>query len=678
MNGEILSAVWPEWTIVRRINSGSYGVVYEAIRTDHGVESRAAIKVISIPQDENEIETLRSVGVFDNESKTYFRELVDEFVNEIRIMESFKGSQNIVSVEDYKVVAKNDQEGWDIYIRMELLTPLTTYISDKKLSEYEVIRLGCDICCALERCAKRNVIHRDIKPDNIFINEFGDYKLGDFGVARKLENATSGLSQKGTLNYMAPEIVKGEHYDATVDIYSLGMVLYWLTNKKRLPFLNPEQQLISPHAINSAYQKRIGGEPLPAPCDASETLSQVILTACDPDPGKRFATAGAMKNALMSVVAANGNTKNNVVQNGVSRIGTFGEKKKSKIPVILAAVLLLLLASGGGLYFAGANRKIVDSEEKNNVLVVSEEASEDEQPVTEEAEQVPAESAVIEEKKDDEKGEIDQQPGAVQQEKRSIDDVFPPEGSFFTYDGHTYCFYDVYAIDENEYGNVIDTSEGAYKNVQQFCRDQGGHLAIINSEEENDALFAETQGKYDHTVFFGLSDRNKEGRWVWDDGTEDTLGLWAVKYGVQQPDNGNGFSYENYAEFDYDRNNPSGSDNTGKWNDAVYLENTSIFICEWDCILEGLELQETQTQQSDGDTYGGYFTEQQIEEIRASLHVPDDSGIEIVVGEPYYWDGGDMDLVDVDFYEDGEFIAGAACRPYSTETIRSIYMYSKQ
>ena len=104
----------------------------------------------------------------------------------------------------------------------------------------------------------------------------------------------------------------------------------------------------------------------------------------------------------------------------------------------------------------------------------------------------------------------------------------------------------------------------------------------------------------------------------------------------------------------------------------------TLFICEWDCILEGLELQETQTQQSDGDTYGGYFTEQQIEEIRASLHVPDDSGIEIVIGEPYYWDGGDMDLVDVDFYEDGEFIAGAACRPYSTETIRSIYMYSKQ
>ena len=172
MNNSIdLSAAWPEWKGVKPINRGSYGVVYEAIRTDHGVESHAAIKVISIPQDESEIDSLRSIGLFPNESKTFLKEVVDEFTNEIQIMESFKGSQNIVSVEDYKVIEKKNRVGWDIYIRMELLTPLTTYISDKTLSEREVVGLGCDICSALERCAQRNVIHRDIKPDNIFINE---------------------------------------------------------------------------------------------------------------------------------------------------------------------------------------------------------------------------------------------------------------------------------------------------------------------------------------------------------------------------------------------------------------------------------------------------------------------------------------------------------------------------
>ena len=136
---------------------------------------------------------------------------------------------------------------------------------------------------------------------------------------------------------------------------------------------------------------------------------------------------------------------------------------------------------------------------------------------------------------------------------RSVDDVFQPDGPFFTYDGHTYCFYDVYTINENEYGNVTDADAGAYKNIQKFCRDQDGHLAVIDSIEENEELFYETQERYDHTVFFGLSDENREGRWIWVDGTEDTLSLWSVKYGVQQPDNGNGYAVEHYAEFDYDR-----------------------------------------------------------------------------------------------------------------------------
>lgn len=297
MENDTVCAAWPEWKIVRRINRGSYGVVYEAERTDHGVVSSAAIKVISIPDEEYGIDSLFSIGISGDASRTYLQKLADDYVNEIRIMESFKGSQNIVSVEDYKVMDKAGGYGWDIYIRMELLTPLTTYLSDRALSEEDVIKLGCDICSALERCAQRNVIHRDIKPGNIFINEFGDYKLGDFGIARKLENAAGGYSQKGTYNYMAPEVARGEDYDATVDIYSLGMVLYWLMNRKRMPFLGTEHQLIDPNALEDANHKRLSGEPLPPPCDASGKMAQVILTACDPDPRKRLRVLNARKKA---------------------------------------------------------------------------------------------------------------------------------------------------------------------------------------------------------------------------------------------------------------------------------------------------------------------------------------------------------------------------------------------
>ena len=381
-----LSAVWPEWKIVRRINSGSFGVVYEAVRTDHGVESRAAIKVISIPQDEDELESMRSAGLSADATRTYLQEVVNDFANEIRLMESFKGFQNIVSVEDYKVVEKTDRVGWDIYIRMELLTPLNTYISDKTLSEREVIGLGCDICSALERCAQRNVIHRDIKPDNIFINEFGDYKLGDFGIARKLENMTGGLSQKGTYNYMAPEVEKGRSYDATVDIYSLGIVLYWLLNKRRLPFVSTEKKLLSPRDLVTANRRRLDGEPLPAPCNASPAMAEVILKACDPDPRKRFASAEEMKKALKSVTdesdesdAAGSSGELSAESGAISAhkakgsspvvVNTFGERKKSPTPIIIAAILAVVLLLGGGTFIVLGNKGKESSPKKENAEI---------------------------------------------------------------------------------------------------------------------------------------------------------------------------------------------------------------------------------------------------------------------------------------------------------------------
>lgn len=310
-----ISNIWPEWQIEKQLGRGSYGVVYQAIRLDNNVESHAAIKIISIPFDSSEVDSLRSEGLDMDGTRTYFKGIVDDFVSEIQLMESLKGIQNIVSVEDYKVVEKTDTIGWDIYIRMELLIPFNTYICDKTLTEEEIIKLGTDICTALEICGQRNIIHRDIKPENIFVNDFGYFKLGDFGIARKLENMTGGLSQKGTFNYMAPEVANSNEYDARVDTYSLGIVLYRLLNNNKLPFLDTDKQLLNPNERKLAVERRIRGEELPAPCDASPSMANLILRACAHNPNARFASATEMKQALMSV--ANGTYT--IVDTGLDR-----------------------------------------------------------------------------------------------------------------------------------------------------------------------------------------------------------------------------------------------------------------------------------------------------------------------------------------------------------------------
>lgn len=110
---------------------------------------------------------------------------------------------NIVGYEDYAVIEHKDSIGWDIVIRMELLTDLPSYIRNNSFCVNDIVKLATDVCSALEVCHEQKIIHRDIKPDNIFVSGNGDFKLGDFGVARTIEKTVSGLSKKGTYTYIA-------------------------------------------------------------------------------------------------------------------------------------------------------------------------------------------------------------------------------------------------------------------------------------------------------------------------------------------------------------------------------------------------------------------------------------------------------------------------------------------
>lgn len=295
----IFSGVWPEWKAEKMIGRGSFGAVYSAVRNESGVQTRSAIKVVSIPSDDSGAGDME--GLTSSETTVYLQNMVNDFIGEIKVMESFKGMQNIVSIEDFKVVKKTDGVGWRIYIRMELLTPFNQYVSSHPLTEGDIIRLGTEICTALEYCQSRDLIHRDIKPENIFVNDFGCFKLGDFGIARKLESMTSGMSQKGTMSYMAPEVAHGVRYDQRVDICSLGLVLYRLLNNGCPPFMTDRTQLLSPEMRTKSREQRLGGVPLPEPANGSPALKAVVMRACAYDPADRFPDAAAMKSALQAV-----------------------------------------------------------------------------------------------------------------------------------------------------------------------------------------------------------------------------------------------------------------------------------------------------------------------------------------------------------------------------------------
>ena len=291
-----LPEVWPGWDTVRVIGHGSFGAVYEIRRNTLGYTESAAVKIISIPNNPREVEELRRNG-YDDESITQtFREQSEKYMQEYAFMRSLRGNTNIVDCDDIRAVAHEDGFGFDLYIKMELLTPLDA-LKDDAFTEEKVIALGRDICCALELCEKNQIIHRDVKPGNIFVSSNGNYKLGDFGVSRVMEHSTNG-SVTGTPRYMAPEVYANRKYGHRADIYSLGMVLYWLLNERRTPFQPLPPAKLGHSAAESALDRRMNGEAIPAPKNGSAALKAVVLKALAYDPKERYQNAGEMRQAL--------------------------------------------------------------------------------------------------------------------------------------------------------------------------------------------------------------------------------------------------------------------------------------------------------------------------------------------------------------------------------------------
>lgn len=295
---DVINQIWSQWKTLEEIGSGSFGTVYKAVRQDRGNTSYSAVKIVHIPTDGSTINELQSAGMSEKSIANYLNGIVDNLLNEIKIMEQLETADNIVGIKDYQIVPMENGLGYDIFIRMELLEDLSTYLKKQKLSEEEIVRLGMDICKALIACSSVGIIHRDIKLGNIFINKFGSFKLGDFGIAKQLEGMTDAMSRKGTNMYMAPEVFQGKKYDATIDLYSLGLVMYRLLNDGRLPFLPPKPMEFSVQEQSNAMLRRMAGEQIAPPQNAEKKLADIILKACAYEAMDRYENPQAMYHAL--------------------------------------------------------------------------------------------------------------------------------------------------------------------------------------------------------------------------------------------------------------------------------------------------------------------------------------------------------------------------------------------
>ena len=288
---------WHDWSIVGKLGSGSYGSVFSIAKTSMGYTAKAAAKIILIP---HEHASQTGANATSQDSWQLARRMHDE----IRVMSELSGQRNIVIIQDSNIRKRDDADGYALGIRMELLESLPTRVQrlGSPFPVKEAVRVALDVCRALVICHDRKIMHRDVKPENVFWSEsLGEYKLGDFGIAKQLEASaqTWGVQTSiGTPQYEAPEIYLRQKYSYNVDVYSLGVMLFRLLNDDRAPFLPSNAKECTGDEMWAAEGRRIGGERFPDPMRGDKYLADVIRSATAGNPAHRFRSARAFYNAL--------------------------------------------------------------------------------------------------------------------------------------------------------------------------------------------------------------------------------------------------------------------------------------------------------------------------------------------------------------------------------------------
>lgn len=288
------------YTVSEKLGSGAFGTVYKVIKTNAAGQYVRALKHITIPTEKQYNSVLNSMGGDVSKADSYFSQMLDNIVSEIKILNdlSEKGVQHIVRYYENDIVVTDSPRRYDILILMEYLTPLEDFIQNADFRVRNVVKLGLDILDGLQSCHSNGVIHRDIKDDNIFVSDKSEYKIGDFGVSKVLKDSSKAESLKGTPNFLAPEVYLGkEGYTKSVDLYSLGIVLYRLLNYNRNPFLPHFPKQFFAQDEDTAFEERMSGKIPDFPSLAGEQIGQVIVKAIS-NSSERFQTADEFISAL--------------------------------------------------------------------------------------------------------------------------------------------------------------------------------------------------------------------------------------------------------------------------------------------------------------------------------------------------------------------------------------------
>ncbi len=382
------------YRVIRRIGEGGMGLVYEGEHTI--IEKRVAIKV------------LRD----DFSSKP---DVVQRFRQEAKSATRI-GHENIVDISDF-----GETPSGASYFIMEYLegSDLADVLeTEVTLSSERVVEISLQCCAALGAAHDKGIVHRDMKPENIFMQRRSDgtdfVKIVDFGIAKMSEVESDGAPGRkltktgmifGTPEYMSPEQASGKELDHRVDIYAMGVILYELLTGS-VPFVGDSfMGVLTQHMFDSPAPLHEKNPGLQTPA----ALEQVVYRAMAKEPDERFQTMAELAEALTAALegrviasaktqlgfAPNDPSARSSAQAVTSQSRTLAEMDataRRKRGVMMASFALLLLL-GGGAFAMSRLADDADQAEEANLLVVEEPTADEVAPGGDEAVRADGEDA---------------------------------------------------------------------------------------------------------------------------------------------------------------------------------------------------------------------------------------------------------------------------------------------
>ncbi|MBQ7294851.1 MAG: protein kinase [Clostridia bacterium] len=302
-----LNPVFGEWYTDRQLGTGTDGKVFSIYRQKYdGTREKSVLKIIRLGENREEKKNLfaqddNSVG---ENSEEYYSKIISTITNNVRTIMEEDGGKHFVRYENIELRKASDGKGRLILLKLEEMRSLSDLLKEFSFTLEETLRLGISVCKSLIKCRSfGDYIYPNLKPENILFDRNGICKLGDFGTFSLLEPAKTGVAYKRSQYYMAPEFIKTGNVNTTVDTYALGLVLFMLTNRNRLPFSEEYPNKVTINSLNEGVQKRSAGVPLPEPQLASPELKRIIAKACAYKPSDRYFTPEQMLSDLQNALS---------------------------------------------------------------------------------------------------------------------------------------------------------------------------------------------------------------------------------------------------------------------------------------------------------------------------------------------------------------------------------------